>query len=64
MRASVNNNRYGPAQRGRLKYTNLRPGQGRGGPVALLWVERWSPGRDRELPEVTSELVKKVGSSH
>ena len=63
MRVSVSNNRYGPAQWGRLRYTNLRPGQDWGSPVAILQMERLNPGRERELSEVSSELVKKAGSS-
>ena len=63
VRALVNNNRYGPARWGCLIYTNLRPGQGLGGPVVILQMEKLSPGRERELPEVTIELVMKAGSS-
>lgn len=63
VRASVNNNRYSPARWGCFRYTNLRPGQGLGGLVVILQMEKLSPGRERELPEVTIESEMKVGSS-
>lgn len=61
VRSSVNNNRYGPAWWGCLRYTNLRPGQGLGGSAVILQMERLSAGRERGFPEGTSELAMKVG---